>query len=114
MTKVKLDRWRAHLAAAHDQGGSLARYAREHGVSAHTRYAAQRQWRDEQRAARRRTPRASLPVPSGSPFVRVEVASLAAPLRARLPNGVELEFGNLEPRACSALIGILATLRCSG
>ena len=114
MTRVKLERWRAHLEAAREQGVSLARYAGEHGLSRHTLYAAQRQARSEQRQPTRRSRRASALVPSASPFVRVELASAAALLRARLPNGVELEFGKLEPSACSTLIGMLAALPCSG
>ena len=93
MTRVKLERWRAHLAAARDQGVSIARYAREHGLSRFTLYAAQRQWRSEQRVAARRSGRhGSSVVANASPFVRVEMAAPAALLRVRLPNGVELEF----------------------
>ena len=115
MTKVKLERWRAHLEAAREQGVSLARYAGDHGLSRHTLYAAQRQWRSEQLvAAKRSRQRASPIVPKASPFVRLELARPAALLRARLANGVELEFGNLEPSACSALLGMLAALPCSG
>jgi transposase-like protein len=115
MTKVKLERWRAHLQAARDRGGSLARYAREHGLSRHTLYAAQRQWRGEQLAAGKRSSRRASPsVSKASPFVRVELARPAALLRARLPNGVELEFGNVEPSGCPALIEMLAALPCSG
>lgn len=51
MTKVKLERWRAHLAAACEQKMSLAR---EHGLSRFTLYAAQRQWRSEEIAAAKR------------------------------------------------------------
>jgi len=115
MTKVKLERWRAHLAAAREQGISIAHYAREHGLSRFTLYAAQRQARIEQLAAAKRSRRRDTSVvASASPFVRVEVARPAALLRARLPNGVELEFGHLEASACSALLGMLAALPCSG
>jgi hypothetical protein len=115
MTKVKLERWLAHLEAARERGVSLARYADDHGLSRHTLYAAQRQWRSEQRVAAKRSSRcASSIVSKASPFVRVELARPAALLRARLSNGVELEFGNVEPSACSALLGMLAALPCSG
>ena len=115
MTKVKLERWRAHLAAAREQGMSLACYAREHGLSRFTLYAAQRQWRSEELAAAKRSRRrGSSMVPSASPFVRVEVAQPAALLRARLANGVELEFGTVDSTACARLVGLLAALPCSG
>jgi hypothetical protein len=31
-----------------------------------------------------------------------------------LPNGVELEFGNVDSTACSTVLGMLAALPCSG
>src|SRR6266542_3574741 len=115
MTKVKLERWRAHLAAARDRGISIARYAREHGLSRFTLYAAQRQWRSEDLAVTKRSRRrGSSVVANASPFVRVEVAPPAALLRVRLCNGVELEFGNVDSTAYSTLIGVLAALPCSG
>jgi hypothetical protein len=115
MTRVKLERWHSHLTAAREQRISLARYAREHGLSRFTLYAAQRQWRSEQlAAAKRASRRASSMVSSASPFVRVELARPAGWLRARLPNGVELEFGNVDSTACSTVLGMLAALPCSG
>lgn len=115
MTKAKVERWRTHVVAAREQGISLARYAREHGLSRFTLYAAQRQWRSEALAAGKRSRRhGSSLVASVSPFVRVEMARPAGLLRARLPNGVEVEFGNVESSACSALLGMLAALPCSG
>jgi hypothetical protein len=115
MRRVKAERWRVHLEAAREQGISLARYAREHGLSRFTLYAAQRQRRSEELAAAKRSRRqASSVVRSASPFVRVEVARAVALLRARLPNGVELEFGNVDSTVCSTLVGMLAALPCSG
>jgi len=115
MTKVKLERWQAHLSAVRDQGISIARYAREHGLSRFTLYAAQRQWRNERRVPARQSRRhGSSVVANASPFVRVDVAPPAALLRARLCNGVELEFGNVDSTACTRLVGMLAALPCSG
>ena len=112
MTTVKLERWRGHLTAARKQGLSLARYAREHGISRYTLYAAQRQLRGAGEA--KPVPRAAR-VSRRSPFVAVEVAPApTAPLRARLPNGVELVLGELDAAACAQLIGVLAALPCSG
>ena len=38
--QVKLSRWKPHLQAAARQGKTLAKYAREHGLSRYTLYAA--------------------------------------------------------------------------
>lgn len=113
MTTVKLERWRGHLAAARKQGVPLSHYAREHGLSRYTLYAAQRQLRSEgkgptKQSARRRRRRTT-------PFVPVQVAeSATAAVRARLPNGVELEFGHLDAGVCATLMWMLAALPCSG
>ena len=112
MTTVKLERWRGHLAAARKQGMALSRYAREHGLSRYTLYAAQRQLRSELEVTKRSARRAQR---SAMPFVPVQVAEPAtAAVRARLPNGVELEFGHLDSAACVTLVGMLAALPCSG
>jgi transposase-like protein len=109
MTTVKLARWEKHVTAARRQGMPLSQYAREHGISRYTLYAAQRQLRS-QGAAAKRLARRSL-----AAFVPVEVAGSApSAVRARLPNGVQLEFGHLDPSACAALVGMLAALACSG
>jgi hypothetical protein len=111
MTTVKLERWRGHIAAARKQGMTLSRYAGEHGISRYTLYAAQRQLRsegEEKRLARRARR-------SASPFVAVQVAaSVPAAVRARLPNGVALEFGHLDAAGCATLVAMLAALPCSG
>lgn len=107
MTTVRLARWEKHVTAAHRQGMPLSRYAREHGISRYTLYAAQRQLRSQGATAKR------LARPSLAAFVPVEVAAPAA-VRARLPNGVQLEFGHLDPSAWATLVGMLAALPCSG
>ncbi|MBC8120192.1 MAG: hypothetical protein H7X75_11520 [Burkholderiaceae bacterium] len=114
MTRVKLERWLGHLSAARERGVSLAHYAREHRVSRHTLYAAQRQWQSEQAATAKRGRRAAPGGARVSSFVAVQVMPAASAVRARLPNGVQLEFGDLEASACSAVVGMLAALPCSG
>jgi hypothetical protein len=111
MTTVKLTRWEKHVTAARRQGMPLSHYAREHGISRYTLYAAQRQLRSHGEAAAKPGRHG----PERSPFVAVRIAGSApAALRARLPNDVQLEFGHLEPGACAALLGMLAALPCSG
>ena len=109
MTTVKLARWEKHVTAARRQGMPLSHYAREHGISRYTLYAAQRQLRSQGSTTKR------LARPSLAAFVPVEVAGSApAAVRARLPNGVQLEFGHLDPSAWATLVGMLAVLPCSG
>ncbi len=113
MTTVKLERWRGHLAAARKQGVPLSHYAREHGLSRYTLYAAQRQLRSEGKVPTKQSARPRRR--STTPFVPVQVAeSATVAVRARLPNGVELEFGQLHGAACATLVEMLAALRCSG
>jgi hypothetical protein len=114
MTTVKLERWRAHLTAARTQGMSLAHYARAHGISRYTLYAAQRQLRSGAKLTKRSARRAGAQ-PNATPFIPVQVAAPArAAVRARLANGVELEFGQLDTGACATLVRMLAALPCSG
>jgi hypothetical protein len=49
VTKVKLQRWAEHLKRAAASGVPLARYARDHGISEQTLYAARHQQRALQR-----------------------------------------------------------------
>jgi len=115
MTTVKLERWRGHVIAARKQGMPLSHYAREHGISRYTLYAAQRQLRLQAELTAKRSTRRARARRSLSAFVPVEVAgSVPAAVRARLPNGVQLEFGHLDPGACATLVGMLAALPCSG
>jgi hypothetical protein len=113
MTTVKLERWRGHVMAARKQGMPLSRYAREHGISRYTLYAAQRQLRRQAELTVKRS--AGRARRSLAAFVPVEVAGSApATVRARLPNGVQLEFGHRDPGACATLVEMLAALPCSG
>lgn len=113
MTTVNLERWRGHVAAARRQGIALGHYAKEHGISRYTLYAAQQQLRQAGELTTPVTARRKRSSPP--PFVAVQVAaSRSSALRARLPNGVQLEFEQLESSACAALVAMLAALPCSG
>lgn len=112
MTTVKLERWQGHVVAARKQGMPLSHYAREHGLSRYTLYAAQRQLRRKGEAKTKRSVRGVRGRPDASPFVAVQMAPPAA-IRARLPNGVALEFGDLDRTECATLVGMLAALPCS-
>lgn len=109
-TRVNLERWRGHVAAALERGVPLAQYAREHGLSRHTLYVAHKQM---QRASGAATKRQPAKTPRPPPFVAVQVAGNGALLRARLPNGVEVELAELPASAYGALLSVLAGLPCS-
>ena len=107
--KVNLARWRKHLKRATARGITLAQYAREHGLSRHTLYAASQQQRAEAVAERieaqpglQRQGKASR-----SAFIAVRLPEAqSAPertgeqigskgttvLQARLPNGVQISI----------------------
>lgn len=109
-TKVKLSRWVEHLAQAQADGVTLAQYARQHGLSKATLYAARQQQRALQTQAD--TAHAQLPrqgKSARSPFVTVQLpeatratqqaatlCSASSPtgttLQARLPNGVHVSI----------------------
>ena len=118
MNQVDLKRWRPHLRAAKAAGATLAQYAREHGLSRHTLYAAQRAERDRKGVrpkalVRARAARRALPATNVRAFVPVAVSPLPARLTVRLPNGVALECHDLEGAQLGALIATLAALPCS-
>ena len=115
--KVNLARWSPHLAGAHREGKSLKQYAREHGLSAYTLYAARQMISRGDRA--RGTPRMSRfapkrTLPIASAFAAVKIAApmsaLAPRLQAQLPNGVRLElvWSGVETELLSAAIEALA------
>jgi transposase len=140
MAKVRLDRWQGHLEAARESGVSLARYAREQGLSRHTLYAARRQARDQPRekasAHRHAADRSRPSLPMATAFVPVVAADRGAikagegthrrypsppeptpalatmRLTAQLPNGVtlRLECGGRDPSWLSAMLETLG--RC--
>jgi Transposase len=109
-TRVNVARWRGHIEAAEAQGVTLAAYARQHGLSPHTLYAARQQMQREGKAAAE-----AQHVPGkAAPFVAVRVAPEALPsLRVRLPNGVAVEFGSLAAGRYAAVLNVLAALPCS-
>ena len=120
--KVNLARWRKHLKRATARGITLAQYAREHGLSRHTLYAASQQQRAEAVAERieaqpglQRQGKASR-----SAFIAVRLPEAqSAPerageqigskgttvLQARLPNGVQIgiEVSSIEAGAARPL-----------
>lgn len=111
MAQVSIERWRSHVEAAAKAGVTLAQYAREHGLSRHTLYAARQamKTRDEKESGKRGTRRTKAFVP-----VRVS-APATAPIAfsVRLANGLELRFGAVEAEALQSLVPLLAGLPCS-
>lgn len=118
-SKVNLERWVPHLMAAKREGETLARYARSHGLSRHTLYAARQMLRraggtaSAQRRARVFRG-AGKPVPA---FAAVKLSAVPAALigsaprlQARLPNGVtmELSCGGADAALLTAMIQALA------
>lgn len=101
---------------------SVSRLARECGVNANQ---VGRWLREHGQGRRRRTAVASAP-PMRSPFVAVPVlpapaspvvqdvgVAAAMSLQARLPNGVVVDLGGLDPRYVGEVIEALGRLRCS-
>ena len=105
--KVNLARWRKHLKRAAARGVTLAQYAREHGLSRHTLYAASQQRRAEA-VAERIEAKPGLQRKDGtarSAFIAVRLPEAQSALerageqigskgttvlQARLPNGVQI------------------------
>lgn len=127
--KVNLDRWMPHLVAAKREGRSLAAYARKHGLSQYTLYAARETLRrakvepkERQRSgAVRRRPHGLVPA-----FAAVEVAAPPMPLAgalarpvsrlcAQLPNGiaVQLQCAATDAALVATALETLAALPCS-
>ena len=92
MTRVNVDRWRAHVMALRESGLTVAQYAEQHGVSRHTLYAARRQMAAETAKRAPAAKRMSAPRASSAAFVAVRVLGTPLSLRAQLRNGVTLEF----------------------
>jgi hypothetical protein len=117
--KVNLDRWGPHLEAAKREGKSLTQYARSHGLSRYTLYAAQQMLRGmgakpsvERQPRRPRVANESAPKPA---FAAVKLLAPEAPsggsaaqLRAQLPNGVKLELMWADAALLAAAIQALA------
>jgi transposase len=115
MSQVVLKKWRPHLRAAKKAGVSLSRYAREHGLSRHTLYAALRAERDGRglapRKARGKPRRATAAVRAA--FVPVVVDGGRVPVTVRLPSGVVVECSDVQSIELASLIAALAALPCS-
>lgn len=113
MGQIDLKRWRPHLRAAKVAGLTLAHYARRHGLSRHTLYAALREERDQRGTpskGRAKAPPAARRRPAAA-FVPVRVAG--ARITVRFPSGVALECHDLEG-GLGEVIATLAALPCSG
>ena len=112
MTRVNVERWRAHVKALSESGLNVAQYAEKHGLSRHTMYAARRQIAE---VAKRmpQSKRTTIARAAQGAFVAVRVLSTPLALRAELGNGVRLEFAQLETDACAKVITMLAGLPCS-
>jgi hypothetical protein len=118
MAQANVGRWQGHLETAARAGMSIAQYAREHGLSAQTLYAARHAM--SKRARKRIAAPGAAPSPGFVP-VRLAGASAGWPnakwpsagLVARLPNGTELCFGALDEANLGAVLRELAGLACS-
>jgi hypothetical protein len=95
----------AHIQAAKAAGMSLGRYARERGLSANTLYGANKRLQKKAQALTSATP--------ASAFAPVELTASALSMKARLPNGIELEFGGLDASSWPAIAQTLLGLPCS-
>lgn len=114
MVQINLKKWGSHLQAARTAGVSLAQYARKHGLSRHTLYAALRAERElKGLPAPRRGRRAKRSAVEPAAFVPVALGRAGARLAVRLPNGVALECHDLEGAQLRAFIASLAALPCS-
>ena len=118
--KVNLDRWGPHLEAARREGVTLAEYARSHGLSRYTLYAAREMLKggDHKLAGRRRARVNQGTDVSVSPFAAVtlapttqEIGESGSRLRAQLPNGVKLELSWGEAQAGLVLAAIRTLAR---
>jgi hypothetical protein len=119
MSQVDMKRWRPHLRAARVAGVTLAQYAREHGLSRHTLYAALRAERDRKDArakplVRARTAKRQLVLAGASAFVPVAVSATPLHVTVRLLNGMAVECHAVQEDRLSGLIASLAALPCSG
>lgn len=114
--KVNLDRWGPHLLAAKREGKSLTEYARSHGLSRYTLYAAKQMLRSMGANPRvERRPQAVSKAVQQRAFAAVKLLApgtpsggSAAQLRAQLPNGVRLELMSADAPLLAAAIEALA------
>lgn len=109
------------VALCMQPGASVSRLARECGVNANQ----VSRWLREHGQGRRRVTGVAKE-PSAAAFVAVpvlaepqavamrdEVVAIAVSVQARLPNGVSVDLGGVEPRRLSEVIEALGRVRCS-
>jgi transposase len=111
------------VALCMQPGASVSRLARECGVNANQ----VSRWLRERGQGRRRVAGASeMAEPAPTAFVAVpvlpepptaatrdEVAAISISVQARLPNGVSVDLGGIEPRRLGEVIEALGRVRCS-
>ena len=110
------------VALCMQPGASVSRLARECGVNANQ----VSRWLRERGQGRRRAAGANeMPGPASTAFVAVpvlpapqaamrdEVVAISVSVQARLPNGVSVDLGGVEPRRLSEVIEALGRVRCS-
>lgn len=103
-------------------GASVSRLARECGVNANQ----VSRWLRERGQGRRATGVNEMPQPASTAFVAVpvlpelqatptrdEVVAISISVQARLPNGVSVDLGGVEPRRLGEVIEALGRVRCS-
>ncbi len=111
------------VALCMQPGASVSLLARECGVNANQ----VSRWLRESGQGRRRAAGANeVPVPASTSFVAVqvlpepqaaamrdEVVAISISVQARLPNGVSVDLGGVEPRRLGEVIEALGRVRCS-
>jgi hypothetical protein len=109
-----------HAQAAREAGLSLEGYAREHGFPVEVLYRAHKRLKQKARIAapadqlpNRGNKPAQAAIQSVSPsFAPIEVITHAMSMKARLPNGIELEFSSVDS-SWAVVAQTLASLPCS-
>lgn len=109
--------WSWHLAEASRQGITLTEYARRHRLSVSNLYMARHRQRRQDDALRdvgKHESERFVPVQINRPSIMAPSCSMSAVVRARLPNGVTIEFDAEALAASPSLLHALANLLCSG
>ena len=108
-----------HVECAKAAGISLGRYAQEHGLQVGSMYTASRRLRAKTHTFSIKPQPSTSPavrsnaVMSANAFVPVGVTPTAFAMRARLPNGVELEFSGIDASSWAGVVQALSSLPCS-
>lgn len=108
-----------HVAAAQKAGESLECYGQAHGLALAPLYRARKRLRRKARAAvesvvdhKINDGVATAPVVSPA-FVPIEIAAALISMKARLPNGIELDFSGVDALSWPTVAQTLASLPCS-